>query len=642
MPGGECVNYHNYQDRTDVNGDIVSSWAENVFPGHFRCRICNSSVLTFSKGMVSFNQHAAGKGHKENIQKMDGIVKMEDGCYPKPELETQNQRRSGGDCKNYFKYKDRTDVNGDVVSSWAENIFPGHFRCRICNSSVLTFSRGMVSFNQHAEGKVHRTNIQNMDGNVKIEEACDLKPELEFRPEWSEISISEKPHTDTDLSNSVTETTPRKFGLAGFVAQYLQDLVPDLEDDMNFKLIKQKILHLTFLVNLVCKFEDFDAVYEEYKSVQEDLKSGTISWDDEQYFREWEEAILRRENDNNQENDEDGEESVMKSELHFAENFEEDSISKSDSSNPITDNDNGICINISRPKKKRKRTGGNKKSEKQTEKEKKKFKLMKVKPGKKRMICYDCCFQTASNKNYMKHMFEKHEQNLCTECGLSFDRFDIFYLHQETHLNEYVCDICSVGFRNNRILVAHQKNDHNIQIEEKLEVCPHCGIFVKHVKDHIKRKHERVLQCTECDYATDNKRNLENHFKARHTNETVTSCPYCNKIVKTLANHLDRMKCHLSEEEKQRLAIEVKCEICQKSFPSHLKLRRHVIRMHTDAQFQCEICNFQTKHVQNLKQHVRTVHEKKPVKESCPYCNKTCTSLEWHINTFHNSASADF
>ena len=78
MPGGECVNYHNYQDRTDVNGDIVSSWAENVFPGHFRCRICNSSVLTFSKGMVSFNQHAAGKGHKENIQKMDGIVKMED------------------------------------------------------------------------------------------------------------------------------------------------------------------------------------------------------------------------------------------------------------------------------------------------------------------------------------------------------------------------------------------------------------------------------------------------------------------------------------------------------------------------------------------------------------------------------------
>merc|ERR1712227_939490 len=101
---------------------------------------------------------------------------------------------------------------------------------------------------------------------------------------------------------------------------------------MNFKLIKQKILHLTFLVNLVCKFEDFDAVYEEYKSVQEDLKSGTISWDDEQYFREWEEAILRRENDNNQENDD--EESVMKSELHFAENFEEDSISKSDSSNP--------------------------------------------------------------------------------------------------------------------------------------------------------------------------------------------------------------------------------------------------------------------------------------------------------------------
>ena len=145
MTGGACINYYKYQDRIDVNGDVVSSWAENVFAGHFRCRLCNSSVLTFNRGMLCFNQHAAGKAHKENIKKMqDGTLKMEDD----PEIESPKQRKSGGDCKNFDKFQDKTDINGDVVSSWAENVFPGHFRCRICNSSVLTFIRGMTSFNQ--------------------------------------------------------------------------------------------------------------------------------------------------------------------------------------------------------------------------------------------------------------------------------------------------------------------------------------------------------------------------------------------------------------------------------------------------------------------------------------------------------------
>lgn len=76
MPGGDCKDYSKYHDRADSNGDIISSWAENVSAGHFRCTICNSSALTFNRGMVSFNQHAGGKVHRENIKKTDKYRKQ--------------------------------------------------------------------------------------------------------------------------------------------------------------------------------------------------------------------------------------------------------------------------------------------------------------------------------------------------------------------------------------------------------------------------------------------------------------------------------------------------------------------------------------------------------------------------------------
>jgi len=451
---------------------------------------------------------------------------------------------------------------------------------------------------------------------------------------------------------------------------------PDFGLESDLHQLKQKILHLSFLVHLVCRFEDFDKVYDEYKSVQEDLRSGNISWSDVQYFREWEDAILKRENKIEDPN--------IASSTFLLKNEEikctEKKLLKEDNGE---DSDPAICISFRRPKRKHNAEVREEKkfyqcnacdlrwtskkcylkhlfekheqvtclhcdnfaddfrqywshllTHKNTETQ------FKKRPGRETISCEDCDFHTTSKKNYQQHLFDKHENNLCTDCGLAFDDFKAFVLHQQTHGPGFLCDICSTSFLSKRTLEHHKKKDHNKIDDDELEkeVCPKCGISVTNVKNHIKRKHGEegpAMKCPECDFSTNYKRDFDMHFNARHTTKQVINCPHCNKVIKNLQKHMATVKCHLPEEERQKFLINVKCNQCDKVFSSHEKVRKHVRRVHTDIQHNCKLCNFHTKHERNLKHHIRTVHEKKPLKEICPFCNKTCTNLEWHVQTYH-------
>ena len=477
-------------------------------------------------------------------------------------------------------------------------------------------------------------------------------------------------YIDTKVAGE--EIIYRKLDVPSFVAGFLQQIITDFGFETDFHQLRQKILHLSFLVHLVCRFEDFNKVYEEYKSVQEDLSSGNISWSDEQYFREWEEAILNRDKkfrdqtkDNSAYNSKD-------------EKFSEENLSEQ----KYEDFDPAICISFRRPKRK---------YDSDVKEDKKNYKChecdfkwtskkcylkhlfekhgqktcpycdniedvfeqywshllthkntetqFKKRPERETISCEDCDFLTTSNKNYQKHLFEKHENNLCTDCGLAFDEFKAFLLHQQTHGSGFMCDICSTSFISKRTLEHHRRKDHNKNNHELMkEVCPQCGISVSNVKNHIRRKHGEegpALQCSECEFSTNYKRDFDLHFEARHTTKLVQNCPYCNKVVKGLKKHLATVKCHLPEEERKKFIVEVKCDVCDKVFSSHEKVRKHLKRVHTDVQYNCELCSFQTKHIGNLKHHIRTVHEKKPLKEICPFCDKTCTNLDWHVQTYH-------
>ena len=53
-----------------------------------------------------------------------------------------------------------------------------------------------------------------------------------------------------------------------FIAGYLQLLIRSSDYKEASQAIKERIRHLSFLVHLFCRYDDFDAVFHEYKIVQ--------------------------------------------------------------------------------------------------------------------------------------------------------------------------------------------------------------------------------------------------------------------------------------------------------------------------------------------------------------------------------------
>ena len=100
-----------------------------------------------------------------------------------------------------------------------------------------------------------------------------------------------------DIAGPEYASKEKNINFPSFVAGYLQETIQNKEFEHVLKKISEKIKHLSFLVHLMCRYEDFDKVYSEYKSVQGDLAIGNISWEDEQYFREWEMLQVKKINE---------------------------------------------------------------------------------------------------------------------------------------------------------------------------------------------------------------------------------------------------------------------------------------------------------------------------------------------------------
>ncbi|CAB0038673.1 unnamed protein product [Trichogramma brassicae] len=103
-------------------------------------------------------------------------------------------------------------------------------------------------------------------------------------------------------------------------------------------------------------------------------------------------------------------------------------------------------------------------------------------------------------------------------------------------------------------------------------------------------------------------------------------------------------------QEKSRLKIDEskekrdprrpqECEICQKSFESQSKLKRHIMAVHDQSKpFQCEICHKSFGHKGNLNKHISLVHDRSKPFE-CEICHKSFGhkgNLNKHISLVHD------
>ena len=312
---------------------------------------------------------------------------------------------------------------------------------------------------------------------------------------------------DQDVAGHEIRT--RSVDLASFTAGFLAQLTLTPEFQRTEVVIREKVRHL------VCRLGDFETVYREFLSVVEVLTCGNIGWDNEEYFRDWEKKTLLkisqgsfgvgtvrdRKNSGEEHHGEDTDDMYdLKDEPLEEEN------EQNNDHNFVQD-----CKVEKQKKPKKTRIKGNKtivaKKVEQTE-------------GKSkwhRYSCEDCHVHNLSFRMHSRHLFDHHEQTLCTHCGVNFEDFKVFWVHQESHKEKHICDICSNEFRSSIYLRNHKRTIHNITDEKYnnrfCQICPECGKAVDSLKQQMQLIHSaHKIQCPHCEFQTPYKNNLKNHI----------------------------------------------------------------------------------------------------------------------------------
>jgi KRAB domain-containing zinc finger protein len=173
-------------------------------------------------------------------------------------------------------------------------------------------------------------------------------------------------------------------------------------------------------------------------------------------------------------------------------------------------------------------------------------------------------------------------------------------------------------------IIKQETADHNVYPSEvhkrkKVYKCPHCGDSFKQrvgLRSHVRKKcyQKEHFKCSVCEYISDSRYNLKIHLNTVHNGENG------------------------SNEDKRKSAKI--CEHCGSSFAETYRLKRHVESVHegkrqTKRKHQCNICG---KSVNQLKGHIRAVHDKvKPfVCSTCGYkCGKQI-QLDHHMELVHD------
>ena len=442
------------------------------------------------------------------------------------------------------------------------------------------------------------------------------------------------------------EVRSRSVDLASFTAGFLGQLTMTPEFQRTEAVVREKVRHLSFLVHLACRLQEFEAVYREFLCVEEVLTCGNIGWDNEEYFRDWERKTLLKVNQGTfgksrsiEKNIEDSENQHTYDLLKDEPGSDFDPSEGNDEQNSEADlMQDRILLKTGKLKKPKPRKTRIKKGlkAKVSKREKRDKGISKW----HRYSCDDCDVHNLSFRMHSRHLFERHEQTLCTHCGVNFEDFKVFWVHQESHKEKHICDICSNEFRSSIYLRNHKRTIHNITDEKYnnryCQICPECGKSVDSLKQHMQLIHSNdKLQCPHCEFQTPYKNNLKNHIENKHTGGNIKNCPFCGKLVKNVKRHLLSAKCDLPEEERNNPADMVECDRCSKQFKNLERLKKHIRDIHDKPAIQCELCSFQTKYNCNMKMHVKRVHDNKPLRETCPVCSKECVSVDWHIKTYH-------
>ena len=174
--------------------------------------------------------------------------------------------------------------------------------------------------------------------------------------------------------------------------------------------------------------------------------------------------------------------------------------------------------------------------------------------------------------------------------------------------------------------------------------------------EYLRFNDKKMFECAICFKQDKFRHNAFRHIKAKHSNEiklksTEMGAPVqksdcdgkdCKKLYGLTLKNLWCEQCitimkspkkyyyYKKVADRDTPSVEELCPECGKAV-LHLKI--HLRTVHGNKTFKCEQCNLEVHSTKNLRQHIRTVHEKVP----CPECGKLfgIAKMKRHIQSQH-------
>ena len=219
----------------------------------------------------------------------------------------------------------------------------------------------------------------------------------------------------------------------------------------------------------------------------------------------------------------------------------------------------------------------------------------------------------------------------CEYCDKKFPYKSHRELHQKSaHSDEkpYLCDECGATFKTKGNCELHKAKLHGENVSKECDICHKvfttvngCKVHKRHTHVRPKEKRPKIkknpqYQCTDCGKLLLTELSLTNHLLIHSENRPVFNCVQCPRSFfneSSLEKH--QMK-HLNGPE-------YKCDICNKLFHAHGRLKKH-IALHDRA---CKFCGKKFKKRDNLKEHENRHTDEKP------FICRHCPNVSYHISS---------
>jgi hypothetical protein len=198
---------------------------------------------------------------------------------------------------------------------------------------------------------------------------------------------------------------------------------------------------------------------------------------------------------------------------------------------------------------------------------------------------------------------------------------------------DFKCDTCGVAFVKEETLENHTARHHpetlskdeiasikRRAVQNRMRICPHCGITTDQLKQHILNIHLRTKRffCDHCEYATFKKFNIRSHvIKHSDLHNRKISGRTCHICGKNFCRK-SAFNTHMRDFHEGKT---YKCH-CGREFNSNSKLFKHKRWKHEDCKVPCTYCG-KVIMKDGLAEHMRVDPEDKFASYICPDCNQS-------------------